>query len=368
MTHRRLPFILSLLWVLSLAGGTVGQQAPSPALAGRLVEVKVPAPSLKGNLLGDPIEQNVAIYLPPSYDTSPAKRFPTVYLLHGFLGDRTAWTNGGYQGLRLGPSMDDLIRSGRSREMIIVAPSARNAYAGSFYSNSVVTGNWEDYILHDVISYVDANYRTLARPQSRGIAGHSMGGYGAVVLGMKHPDIFAAIYALSPCCLGLEGDLSAENPAWLKVLHLTSKEQVKPQPQSLDDFYSLAFVALSAALSPNPGHGPFLVDFPFEERDGRLERNLIAYTKWMAKLPLYMIDENKDNLLKLRGIFFDYGQEEQFSSIRMSTRLFSLALAERGIPHTFEIYEGGNHNNKIRQRFETRLVQFFSETLDFGSQ
>jgi S-formylglutathione hydrolase FrmB len=262
--------------------------------------------------------------------------------------------------------MDELITKGNSREMIVVAPNGKNAYAGSFYTNSVVTGNWEDYILRDLVAYVDANYRTIARPESRGIAGHSMGGYGAVVIGMKHPDVFGAIYALSPCCLGMEGDFSQTNPAWLETIRLTSKDQLKGKIESFDEFYKVVFVAISAAFSPNPERGPFQVDFPFQERDGRVEKNEPAYAKWKSKMPLYMIDENKQNLLKLRGLFIDVGQNEEFSSIKISSRLFSTALAERGIPHTFEIYEGADHGSKIRQRVETRVLQFFSEKLDFA--
>ena len=81
-------------------------------------------------------------------------------------------------------------------------------------------------------------------------------------------------------------------------------------------------------------------------------------------MPLYMVDENKQNLLKLRGIFLDYGQNEEFSHIRITTTLFSKALSDRGIPHVFEIYEGADHGSKIRERLETRLLQFFSERLD----
>ncbi|HKE57440.1 MAG TPA: alpha/beta fold hydrolase [Pyrinomonadaceae bacterium] len=365
MIHRRIAPIFVLLCLLSLASVCFGQQA-APA-AGKLVEVKVPAPSLKGNLLSDPLEQNAVIYLPPSYNTSATKRYPVVYLLHGFLGDLKAWTDGGYQGLRLNAVMDDLISSGKSKEMIVVAPTAKNAYLGSFYANSVVTGNWADYILRDLVSYVDANYRTLAQPESRGVAGHSMGGYGALVLGMRHPDVFSSIYAMSPCCTGMEGDFGPDNPAWSKTLHLTSRDQLKSPPRSFDEFYQVVFVALSAALSPNPAHPPFFVDFPYQERDGRIEKNDVAYAKWKANLPLYMVSENKDNLLKLHGIAIDIGQKEEFASIRVGGRMLSAALAEQGIPHTFEIYEAGTHGSLIRQRVETRVFAFFSEKLSFGA-
>ena len=83
-------------------------------------------------------------------------------------------------------------------------------------------------------------------------------------------------------------------------------------------------------------------------------------------MPLYMVEEKKENLLKLRGLYFDYGQKEEFSHIRISTTLFSKALAERNIPHVFEVYAGGDHGNKIRERMETRVLPFFSEKLDFS--
>ena len=188
-------------------------QATHPAVApGRLVEVKVPAPSLKGNFLGDRTEQSVAVYLPPSYDASPAKRFPTLYLLHGFLVNNRLWTTNASQGMTLQSLMDGMIKSSKIREMIVVAPNGWNAYRGAFYTNSSVTGNWEDYMFRDLVQNIDANYRTIAKPQSRGIAGHSMGGYGAVTLAMKHPDVFSAVYALSPCCLGMGA--SFRQSAW----------------------------------------------------------------------------------------------------------------------------------------------------------
>jgi hypothetical protein len=109
------------------------------------------------------------------------------------------------------------------------------------------------------------------------------------------------------------------------------------------------------------------VDFPYQERDGQLEKNESVYARWRAKMPLYMIDENKQNLLKLRGIFVDYGQKEQFSHISITSQLFSKALAERSIPHIFEVYEGGDHGNKVRQRVETRVLQFFSAKLEFSN-
>lgn len=370
MFNQKLPgFLIAFLFLVLFAHPALPQQATERIASGKLIEISIPSPSLKGNLLGDPAEQNVTIYLPPSYDASPSKRYPTLYLLHPFGGSNKTWANSDPRGVNvpIQPGLDALMSGGKIREMIVVAPNGKNAYNGSLYTNSAVTGNWEDFIYRDVIAYVDRSFRTLARSSSRGIAGHSMGGFGAISLAMKHPDVFSALYALSPCCLGMEGDFNEANPAWKRVGNLTSKDQLPKEWKSLDDFYTNVFVALSAAFSPNSGRSQFYGNFLYRERDGKLERNDTVYAQWKSKMPLYMVEEYQQNLLSLRGIFIDYGQKEEFSHVRIASTLFSKALAERSIPHVFEVYEGGTHINKIKERMETRVFQFFSDKLDFSN-
>lgn len=153
-----------------LIAASADAQLPASAVAGQLVEVRINSASLKGNLLGDPAEQRVVVYLPPSYATSPAKRFPVVYLLHGYTGTVETWTTNGYQRMNLRVVMDDLTKRGTAKEMIVVVPNGSNRYLGSFYTNSAVNGNWEDYLYRDVVTYIDGTYRTIAKPASRGVA------------------------------------------------------------------------------------------------------------------------------------------------------------------------------------------------------
>ena len=369
MPNPKLPrFILPLFFLVLFARPALPQQATERVGSGKLIEIRITAPSLKGNLLGDPAEQYVTIYLPPGYDASPAKRYPTLYLLHPGGGSNKTWTNNDPARINIPiqPALDALISGGKIREMIVVGPNGKNAYIGSFYTNSPVTGNWEDYIYRDVVAYVDSNFRTLARPSSRGIAGHSMGGFGATSIAMKHPEVFSALYALSPCCMGMEGDFNEANPAWRRAGNLVSRDQL-PVPKSLDDFYTNIFVAMSASFSPNTARSPFYGDFLYRDREGKLERNETVFAQWKSKMPLYMVEDYKKNLLTLRGIFIEYGQKEEFSHIRIASTLFSKALAERSIPHGFEVYEGGTHTNKVKERMETRVFQFFSDKLDFSN-
>lgn len=158
--------------------------------------------SLEGNLVGDPPKRNVMIYLPPGYEQQTKMRYPVIYLLHGFNGygvGNKGWIREG-GGFNV-EAISRLITEKKISPMIIVLPDGSNRYGGSFYTNSITTGNWEDYIVREIVTFIDKRYRTLSKAESRGIAGHSMGGYGALKLAMKHPDVFGAVYATATCCL-----------------------------------------------------------------------------------------------------------------------------------------------------------------------
>jgi S-formylglutathione hydrolase FrmB len=286
-------------------------------------------------------------------------------LLHGFDSNIRSWTTHGYQDMNLQTTMDTLIAAGAVREMIVVVPNGRNAYLGSFYSNSSVTGGWEDFIVRDLVSYVDHHYRTVPRAASRGIAGHSMGGYAAIMMGMKHPEAFSAVYAMSPCCLGMEADLTSTNPAWRAALiarNKNPKDQFDIDPQTIEQFWVDALLSLAAAFSPNPDQGPIFADLPYRDQNGTLVQNEPAWTEWHAKMPLEIVSNYGANLLRLRGLFIEYGMEDDFSHIPMTARLFSAKLAQLGIPHTLASYRG-DHSDHIRERFETSALPFFSRVL-----
>ncbi|MBP7146550.1 MAG: esterase [Acidobacteria bacterium] len=334
--------------------------APALPTAGRLLRVAVPAPSLAGNLLGDPDVQPVEIYLPPSYGSSPEQRYPSVYLLHGVGGTSSQWTHGDPT-LALHGTMDRLVREGKVPEMIVVMPSAMNRYGGSFYANSPVTGNWEDYIARDLVGHVDANFRTLANAASRGVAGHSMGGLGAIRLSMDHPDVFGAAYAMSPCCLEWGGDLGPENPVWAQVATMGRLDEYLAS-RKRGEFYPLTALALAAAFSPNPGRPPLLVDMPYVVVDGRVVPNGPALARWEAAEPIGQIASRRAALAGLRGLAIDYGTRDQFAHIPEGARSFSRELAIHGIPHHLELYDG-DHRDRVRERLGTRVLPFFAAVL-----
>ena len=366
---RPLSLRLSVLFLLLPLGVSDAAPAQTSARAlpieeGQLVQTHFTASALAGNLLGDPVEQPVSIYLPPGYATSPSGRYPSIYLLHGFTGHIETWTTNGYQEMNLRDVMDELIRAKAVPPMIVVVPNGWNSYLGSFYANSSSTGRWEDAIALELVAFVDQKYRTLASPKSRGVVGHSMGGYGAIVFGMHHPDVFGSVYAMSPCCLVLDEDLGADNGEWRRALELTERGQLSKDPHTALEFFLDVWVAMAAALSPDPNAPPFYAAFPYRIEDDRIVPSEPAYSLWRSKMPAYVVEQNRAQLLRLRGLAIDVGDHDDFSHIRYGSRVFSDALAERAIPHLFEIYADGDHSNRIRDRY-VRSVRFFADKLEF---
>ena len=198
--------------VLALAvgdGGDAGRPGKARRRAGRggpaagartgtVEHIIVHGKSLEGNLEGDSPDREVTVYLPPSYAGDQARRYPVVYLLHGYGGRDDTFTG---RLAKLPESADRLAAAQGFSEPIVVMPNAFTLHKGSMYSNSVTTGDWERFVAQDLVAYVDGHYRTIANRMSRGLAGHSMGGYGAVRIGMKRPDVFSSLYIMSACCL-----------------------------------------------------------------------------------------------------------------------------------------------------------------------
>ncbi len=353
--YRILLPVVALLIIVAASG------AFARIPVGRLVTISIDSAALKGNMLGDPSVQEADVYLPPGYVTDTAKRYPVVYLLHGYTGVKESWTKFGYQGLKLADSMDALIAEGKSKEMIIVAPNAKNAFLGSFYTDSPVTGGWATYISKELVERIDREFRTISDPSGRGIAGHSMGGYGAMILGMTNPKVYGAIYALSPCCMAFEGDIGPEAAEMPKAIAVTDLADLRQKPA--ENLFTTFYTGLAAAFSPNPGNKEFYVSYPFKMENGKVVPNEPAYSEWRARMPLYLVEEYRENLHGLRGLAFDVGENEEYPHISQSTRELSQKLAELKIPHTFSVYPVGDHSGKIRERLENFVIPFFSRTL-----
>lgn len=337
--------------LLLLAYLSVAHESPLPPLRGRLVLEQIHSIALERNLLGDSPYRWLYVYLPPSYETG-TRRYPVVYFLHGY--------GGHYRGGEgKAAILDRVFAAGMVGEMIFVFPDGDDRLQGSYYANSTTTGDVEQYITKEIVSYIDTKYRTLRMPASRGLAGHSMGGNGALRLGMKHPEVYGAVYALNPCCMIWADEFSFSNPAWTITLAMQSLDDFELAP-----FLSRAFMSIGAAWSPGQ-RPPFFADLPVRIVDGKLAPVEQIAARWLTEMPVALVDHYRDNLRDLRGIEFDAGLQDA-PHIITGSRLFSDALTRNGIEHQYEQYEG-DHNNRVNERFATRVIPFLSQKLKSAS-
>jgi len=313
----------------------------------KVEQIAIHGTSLEGNLEGDAVDRRVIVYLPPSYATDKKRRYPVVYALHGYSIGAEQWS----KEIHVPQTIEGAFAQG-AQEMIVVLPDSRTVHNGSMYSSSITTGDFEQFIAKDVVAYIDAHYRTIANRASRGLAGHSMGGYGATRIGMKHADVFGSLYIMSPCCLSARkvGPVASE-------LEKAVKNMKTPADSASLPFGTRAQLASAAAWSPNPKNPPFYLDLPV--KDGEPQPDILA--KWAANAPLAFVDQYIGNLRRYKGISMDVGDKD---GLKVDAIKLHDAFDQYGLQNSFEIYEG-THTSAVADRFQNHVMPFFSKNLCF---
>jgi len=336
------------------------QAQTEQALAkGEVISLEIAAPSLKGNLLETPTRQSVTIYLPPSYNSQSRRNYPVIYILHGIFDSGRSW---GIDFVNVPERLDELIAAGEIPELIAVMPDAGNMYGGGFYRNSSVSGNWEDYIVDDLIKAIDKRYRTIARAGGRAVIGHSMGGYGAIHLAMEQPGVFSAAYAISPAMLDLSEDINFGNEVWRRVSALKTQEQILAALND-GDFWAPAALSFLTSFNPAPDKPPLYTSFPFSTVRGEVVLDQEAYAALRERLPLHRISMHGNALKKLRAFGIEYGVSDQFMHIPVATAKFSNRLTEYRIPHRLDVYQG-DHRIHVPDRMSAIILPFIAGVLD----
>lgn len=326
---------------------------------GSVVVDYIRAPSLRVGSEEIP-DRRVTIYLPPNYTENRSVRYPVIYYLHGFTwSDSLQIASDQFDKL-----LDKAIATGKIEPVIVAMPNHHTEYRGSFYTNSTLTGNWADFTAYDLVEHVDQNYRTIPNRLSRGIAGHSMGGHGAIKLGMLYPDVFSTVYALSPAVMGLAEEWSPSGDAFRRAQQIQSKEELTT---GYKEFYANAVIAVGRAFSPNPDNPPFQTDLPFTYEGDSLVVHEDVLDLWNKNLPLEMVSQYAGNLRKLTALKLDWGRNDEGLHIPVTCRMFSVKLEGLGIEHYAEEYIG-THSNKLWTndgRALNDMLPFFQRYLVF---
>jgi S-formylglutathione hydrolase FrmB len=319
--------------------------------------IRIHGAALESNLEGDTVDRDVIVLLPPSYQKDTRRRYPVVYALHGYFIGAEQWTHE----IHVPQTIEGAFAEG-AREMIVVLPDSKTIYNGSMYSSSVTTGDFENFIAHDVVTYIDAHYRTIPQRTSRGLVGHSMGGYGASRIGMKHPDVFGALYIMSPCCMSpmTGGGPGPADQIKERAIAGEKKAAAAKSPAELaaqsPGFAAVQF-ASAAAWAPDPKSPPLYFDLP--TKDGVPVPEVQA--KYAANAPLAFVDQYIGNLKQYRAIAIDVGDQD---GLRVDAGKLHNILDSYGIANTFEIYSG-THTSAVADRFQNHVMPFFSKNLCF---
>ena len=246
--------------------------------------------------------------------------------------------------------LDSLIGQHLIQNLILVSPDPKNSFKGSFYMNSLLTGNWEDYIAEDLVDFIDTHYRTVAASNARGICGFSMGGYGAMMLVMKHPDVFGAVASFD-APLDFEAmrtvipKIIAENPHGIKFTTDNDERLFTPP-----------FLAMAAAFSPDLNNPPYLLDLPFKYPSPEVIPGV--WQRWLRHDPYSLVKRYVANLKKL-DIYIGVDSRDKFQ-ITTPDEKFHRILSQLGIRHQFLLYPG-THGASLTQM--TMMLEFLSSHL-----
>lgn len=343
-----------LLWLLLTL-----LAAPAMAQAhGRLVTAQLRSASFADSRIGISPLRNVTVYLPPHY-TDRARRFPVLYFLNHFFEDHTEpFASHGAREL-----LDAAIGAGVIGDLIVVTADFSTPAGSSWYVNSPATGNWEDFMVRELVPYIDGNFRTLARRDSRGVAGDGVGGYGAIRFGMRHPEIFGAVYAMQAVGTGPGVQTTYSRPDF----------DLLARARSLDDLgndgFSRIFTSIYQAFSADPDRPPLYFDPPARRVDGRLVVDSAVMARFHERMDLTaLVPAYADNLKSLRGFKFDWGRGDVIVDHIAGNQALSRLLAEFGVPHEAEEHAGGFRDRHWGEegRVCTDVLPFFARHLLFG--
>lgn len=335
---------------------------------GKVIRIEFKSKALKSNPLNDSYIRKFPVYLPPGY--SSGKKYPVVFLLSGFTGTGESNLNYSFLNENIEERLNRLMLSNKVKDMIVVMPDCMTKYGGSQYINSTGTGNYEDHIL-ELVKVIDENFYTGQSPESRVVCGKSSGGYGALSLAMRNPDVFGLTYSIA-------GDMyfdycyKPEFPKFVSTIgrygngHEAVKNFIKceinynqPKPSAFHTLMDV--IAMSACYSPNPKalkSKGYNFDLPFDVNTGELD--VKVFSKWLEKDPVRMIDVYKKSLKKLKLICLDAGKRDEFS-LNIGARIFSSKLSKSKIPHIHTEFDGGHFNIQYRYDEMFRIISEYVE-------
>lgn len=315
-------------------------------LHGNLHVDVITSDALAGNPLGDPAKRPVLVYVPPHYDEFASRRYPVIYLLHGYTGDAASlagtrpWESNVFQRL------DRLIARKAMPPVMLAVVDGMTRLGGSQYVDSIHNGAYAKYAVREVVGHVDATYRTIAREGGRAVIGKSSGGFGAMHLVMEHPGVFAAFashsgdsyfrYAHVPAFATVHRTLEKHGFDIARFVDAFERKNKRPQAE----YVTMEMLGYAAAYSPRSAMA-FDVDLPFERATGALDEAVFA--RWLRFDPAERIASHRAELERLRLRYLDCGRADEYG-LDVGARVVASRIRELGLDVRHEEFDDDHRN------------------------
>jgi S-formylglutathione hydrolase FrmB len=327
----------------------MAQQTPWARLLGVQGDVRIDfidSEALANNPLGDSSERPVAIYLPPGYDAGAVKRYPVLYMLHGYTGDAAAlvssrpWETNAFQWA------DRLIAEGKMPPAIVAVVDGFTRLGGSQYVDSIHNGNYATYTVRDVVGHVDANYNTIAREGGRAVLGKSSGGFGALHLTMDYPGVFCAFashsgdayfpYAHPIAFPNVQRTLEAHGGDIETFVKAFEAKYKRP----MAEYTTMEMLGYAAAYSPRSAKA-FDLDLPFDRKTGEIDS--AVFDRWLAFDPAEKAPKRRAELERLRLRFIDCGRRDEYG-LDIGARVVTERIRALGLDVRHEEFDDDHRN------------------------
>jgi enterochelin esterase-like enzyme len=306
---------------------------------------------LKGNLLGDPTERRIDVYVPAGHD---GRGLPLLVDLVGFTGGGPSHTNWKNFGENLPERLDRLIATGEMPPVVAALPDCFTKLGGNQYINSAVMGRWDDFLLQEAVPFVEQKFG-CGGAGNRACFGKSSGGFGAYVHAMLHNDFWAGAASHSGD-VGFDLLFAADWPKVLKAIAKTDNSIQKwienffaAQKVKDAEVHVLMDLAMCATYDPDPS--AFLgVRLPVTiDTCEIIPERWANFVKWD---PLSLVETHWQGLKRLKALYIDCGDVDQYNLVYGSRRMHK-RLTELGVPHTYE--EFPDDHSSVDYRMDVSL-------------
>lgn len=302
--------------------------------------------ALANNPLGDPSARPVVAYLPPAYDDGGSKRYPVVYVLHGYTGSAAGLIGARPWETNVAQWADRLIVDGTMKPTVVVMVDGFSRLGGSQFVDSMQNGAYATYVTRDVVAHVDASYRTIAHEGGRAVAGKSSGGFGSMHLAMRHPGVFCAFashsgdsyfrYASPPSFPAASRTLEAHDYDIRAFVEAFERKHKRSQ----SEYQTMEMLGYAAAYSPGSATA-FDIDLPWKRETGALDDAVFA--RWLAYDPVEEAPHRRAELARLRLRYLDCGRRDEYG-LDIGAREMARAIKTLGLGVRHEEFDDDHRN------------------------